>query len=596
MKKTWKLVTIVLMIGLVVGMIISNSTNAAGVSLSTEHGEVTKDDNIQVTISGSGAKLSYINGLILNYDTNYLEYKSCYSDEEKDKALIVTDHPDEKKLNIQFNQNGDESKMTSKIVLNFIAKQATTKSTVISPGRREENETIIRVKADQNAKEEEVNCNDIPEISINIKEKQEETLQPELSTDTVSLKVGDIADVTITNNANMDGYTWSSDNANIATVEGTTNGCKITGKSEGTTTVKLSNETVTKKVNVTVEPKETQQQLTINPTSATIAKNGTQKFELNKQGNCTWSSDNENVAKVDSTGLVTGVGVGTATITATITTTDGTETVSATITVTDNSQPDPTPDPTPNPTPTPDPTPDVPTGEQIDVGKSTTITIGNKSSISGNCTWKSDNESVAIVDNNGTITGVAKGTANITVTTPTGKSATIKVTVNEVDNSDTSKPVLTPASITVPEGYTFTITSDKPVTWMIGSEGVAKIVSSDTTKATIQAVAKGQAMVIATSTANQDAQATTSIEVIEKQVEVVDNSNNGGNANNGGTANNGGSQGNSKTGGATTQNTSSSANEAVPATGENSVETIAILVIATLFIAAIVFRKRSRIK
>lgn len=233
---------------------------------------------------------------------------------------------------------------------------------------------------------------------------------------------------------------------------------------------------------------------------------------------------------------------------------------------------------------------------QIDVGKSTTVTIENKSSISGNCTWKSDNESVAKVDNNGTITGVAKGTANITVTTPTGKSATIKVTVNEVDNGDTSKPVLTPASITVPEGYTFTITSDKPVTWMIGSEGVAKIVSSDTTKATIQAVAKGKAIVIATSTSNQDAQATTSIEVIEKQVEVVDNTNNSGNVNNSGTANNGGSQGNSKTGGATTQNTSSSANEAVPATGESSVETIAILVIATLFIAAIVFRKRSRIK
>ena len=584
MKKTWKLVTIVLMIGLVVGMIISNSTNAAGVSLSTAQTEVTKDDNIQVTISGSGAELFYINGLILNYDNNYLEYKSCNSDKNSD-LLIVTDHSDEKFLNIQFNQNKDESKMTSNITLNFYAKQATTKATEISPSGTE-NETQIIVKANQNADEENVKYSDISKISINIKEKQEETIEPELSTYTVSLKVGDSADVTITNNANMDGYTWSSDNANIATVEKTTDGCKITGKSEGTTTVKLSNETVTKKVNVTVEPKETQQQLTINPTSATIAKNGTQKFELNKQGNCTWSSDNENVAKVDSTGLVTGVGVGTATITATITTTDGTETVSATITVTDNSQPDPTPDPTP----------DVPTGEQIDVGKSTTITIGNKSSISGNCTWKSDNESVAIVDNNGTITGVAKGTANITVTTPTGKSATIKVTVNEVDNSDTSKPVLTPASITVPEGYTFTITSDKPVTWMIGSEGVAKIVSSDTTKATIQAVAKGQAMVIATSTANQDAQATTSIEVIEKQVEVVDNSNNGGNANNGGTANNGGSQGNSKTGGATTQNTSSSANEAVPATGENSVETIAILVIATLFIAAIVFRKRSRIK
>lgn len=581
MKKTWKLVTIVVMIGLVVGMIISNNTNAAGVSLSTEHGEVTKNDNIQVTISGSGAELFYINGLILNYDNNYLEYKSCNSDKNSD-LLIVTDHSDEKFLNIQFNQNKDESKMTSNITLNFYAKQATTKATEISPSGTE-NETQIIVKANQNADEENVKYSDISKISINIKEKQEETIEPELSTYTVSLKVGDIADVTITNNANMDGYTWSSDNANIATVEETTDGCKITGKSEGTTTVRL-NGPVTKTVNVTVESKETQ--LTINPTSATIAKNGTQKFELNKQGNYTWSSDNENVAKVDSTGLVTGVGAGTATITAA----GEKETVSATITVTDNSQPDPTPDPTP------DQKPLVPTGVQIDVGKSTTVTIENKSSISGNCTWKSDNESVAKVDNNGTITGVAKGTANITVTTPTGKSATIKVTVNEVDNGDTSKPVLTPASITVPEGYTFTITSDKPVTWMIGSEGVAKIVSSDTTKATIQAVAKGQAMVIATSTANQDAQATTSIEVIEKQVEVVDNSNNGGNANNSGTANNGGSQGNSKTGGATTQNTSSSANEAVPATGESSVETIAILVIATLFIAAIVFRKRSRIK
>ena len=511
MKKTWKLVTIVVMIGLVVGMIISNNTNAAGVSLSTAQTEVTKDDNIQVTISGSGAKLFLINGLILNYDNNYLEYKSCNSDKNSD-LLIVTDHSDEKFLNIQFNQNKDESKMTSNITLNFYAKQATTKATEISPSGTE-NETQIIVKANQNADEENVKYSDISKISINIKEKQEETIEPELSTYTVGLKVGASADVTITNNANMDGYTWSCTDQNVATitVDEATKTCKITGIKAGETTVILSNETVNVKKTVSVK-------------------------------------------------------------------------------VTDNSQPDPTPDPTP------DQKPLVPTGVQIDVGKSTTVTIENKSSISGNCTWKSDNESVAKVDNNGTITGVAKGTANITVTTPTGKSATIKVTVNEVDNGDTSKPVLTPASITVPEGYTFTITSDKPVTWMIGSEGVAKIVSSDTTKATIQAVAKGQAMVIATSTANQDAQATTSIEVIEKQVEVVDNSNNGGNANNSGTANNGGSQGNSKTGGATTQNTSSSANEAVPATGESSVETIAILVIATLFIAAIVFRKRSRIK
>ena len=579
MKKTWKLVTIVLMIGLVVGMIISNSTNANeafSVITNPTSSEIKLGQEVLVTLKAKdGSSFYHIEGLGFKYDSSFFNWDPKYTKTNENGLTVNADSQQNDTVFIDYTSDTGINEIT----LGFISNGKAGKTQIQSVGDGDKNPIISVTKGepDSSVYDQQIS------IQITIVENTPSKEEPVLDSSDVTVKVDESKEVKITNKANIgEGYKWSSDNANIATVEETTDGCKITGKSEGTTTVKLSNGTVTKTVNVTVESKETPQQLTINPTSATIAKNGTQKFELNKQGNYTWSSDNENVAKVDSTGLVTGVGAGTATITAT----DGTETVSATITVTDNSQPDPTPDPTP----------DVPTSEQINVGKSTTITIGNKSSISGNCTWKSDNESVAKVDNNGTITGVAKGTANITVTTPTGKSATIKVTVNEVDNGDTSKPVLTPASITVPEGYTFTITSDKPVTWMIGSEGVAKIVSSDTTKATIQAVAKGQAMVIATSTANQDAQATTSIEVIEKQVEVVDNSNNGGNANNGGTANNGGSQGNSKTGGATTQNTSSSANEAVPATGENSVETIAILVIATLFIAAIVFRKRSRIK
>ena len=576
MKKTWKLVTIVLMIGLVVGMIISNSTNAKeAFSVITNTTEIKLGQEVLVTLKANdGSSFYHIEGLGFKYDSSFFNWDPKYTKTNENGLTVNADSQQNDTVFINYTSDTGINEIT----LGFISNGKAGETQIQSVGDGDKNPIISVTKGepDSSVYDQQIS------IQITIVENTPSKEEPVLDSSDVTVKVDESKEVKITNKANIgEGYKWSSDNANIATVEETTDGCKITGKSEGTTTVRL-NGPVPKTVNVTVESKETPQQLTINPTSATIAKNGTQKFELNKQGNYTWSSDNENVAKVDSTGLVTGVGAGTATITAT----DGTETVSATITVTDNSQPDPTPDPTP----------DVPTSEQINVGKSTTITIGNKSSISGNCTWKSDNESVAKVDNNGTITGVAKGTANITVTTPTGKSATIKVTVNEVDNGDTSKPVLTPASITVPEGYTFTITSDKPVTWMIGSEGVAKIVSSDTTKATIQAVAKGQAMVIATSTANQDAQATTSIEVIEKQVEVVDNSNNGGNANNGGTANNGGSQGNSKTGGATTQNTSSSANEAVPATGENSVETIAILVIATLFIAAIVFRKRSRIK
>lgn len=586
MKKTWKLVTIVVMIGLVVGMIISNSTNAnEPFSVIANTTEIKLGQEVLVKLKANdGSSFYHIEGLGFKYDSNFFNWDPKYTKTNENGLTVNADSQQNDTVFINYTSDTGINEIT----LGFISNGKAGETQIQSVGDGDKNPIISVTKGepDSSVYDQQIS------IQITIVENTPSKEEPVLDSSDVTVKVDESKEVKITNKANIgEGYKWSSDNANIATVEETTDGCKITGKSEGTTTVKL-NGPVTKTVNVTVESKETQQKLTINPTSATIAKNGTQKFELNKQGNYTWSSDNENVAKVDSTGLVTGVGVGKATIKAT----DETETVSATIIVTDNSQPDPTPDPTPDPKP--DPTPLVSKGVQIYVGKSTTVTIENKSSISGNCTWKSDNESVAKVDNNGTITGVAKGTANITVTTPTGKSATIKVTVNEVDNGDTSKPVLTPASITVPEGYTFTITSDKPVTWMLGSESVVKIVSSDTTKATIQAVAKGQAMVIATSTSNQDAQATTSIEVIEKQVEVVNNTNNNNNPNNGnGSANsNGGSQNKSNTGGATTQNTSSSANEAVPATGESSVETIAILVIATLFIAAIIFRKRSRIK
>lgn len=45
--------------------------------------------------------------------------------------------------------------------------------------------------------------------------------------------------------------------------------------------------------------------------------------------------------------------------------------------------------------------------------------------------WKSSNLAVATVDSNGIVTGVSRGTTNITVKLPNGKSDTIKVTVHK---------------------------------------------------------------------------------------------------------------------------------------------------------------------
>ena len=291
-----------------------------------------------------------------------------------------------------------------------------------------------------------------------------------------------------------------------------------------------------------------------------------------------WSSSDTSLATIDeNTGKAKAVNAGNVTITAKK---DGYEDGNVVLTINGNS----------------DPTPEVPPLIEIHVNESYTINILNSDKItSGIKSWTSDNTSVAKV-NNGVVTAVGVGTATITVTTNDGKTGTTKVTVTPVEDSGSSRPVLTPASMIITEGYTITIKSDKPVKWELGNEGVVKIINSDTTQVTLQALKKGQAMITATSTADDTQQTTANIEVIEKSVENEGiNQNGGGTTDNGGTQN-GGSQGNSKTGGATTQNTSSSANEAVPATGESSVETIAILVIATLFISAIVFRKRSRIK
>lgn len=70
----------------------------------------------------------------------------------------------------------------------------------------------------------------------------------------------------------------------------------------------------------------------------------------------------------------------------------------------------------------------------LDVGKSETLTatvLPNNAS-DKKVTWKSDNLSAAVVDQNGKVTAKAAGTANITATAVNGKSASCKVTVKAV--------------------------------------------------------------------------------------------------------------------------------------------------------------------
>lgn len=149
--------------------------------------------------------------------------------------------------------------------------------------------------------------------------------------------------------------------------------------------------------------------ITLNKKTATIYKGKTTTLKATVTGaeaaKVTFTSNNTKVATVNkTTGKVTAKAKGTATITAKY----GDVKVTCKVTVK-------------NPTLTLSKT-----SASGKVGKTTKITA--KATPSGKVTYKSSNKKVATVSSNGTVKGIKKGTAKITVTC-NGVSKTVKVTV-----------------------------------------------------------------------------------------------------------------------------------------------------------------------
>ena len=148
--------------------------------------------------------------------------------------------------------------------------------------------------------------------------------------------------------------------------------------------------------------------VTLNKKTATIYKGKTTTLQTTVTGSTaavTYTSSNTKVATVNkTTGKVTAKAKGTAVITAKC----GDVKVTCKVTVK-------------NPTLTLSKT-----SVSVKAGKTTKITA--KAAPSGKVTYKSSNKKVATVSSNGTIKGIKKGTAKITVTC-NGVSKTVKVTV-----------------------------------------------------------------------------------------------------------------------------------------------------------------------
>lgn len=207
-------------------------------------------------------------------------------------------------------------------------------------------------------------------------------------------------------------YTWTSSNASVATVNSSG---KVTAKGVGTAriTVETANG-LSDYCDVTVE-RVYPTSITLSSSEATIeiGKSKTLTYSLNPTGataEVIWESESPNIATVTQNGVVTATSAGVTNIT--VTTDNG---MSATCKII---------------------VPAVP--ESISLPKELKLGLNKKSKLNyqiqpsdavTTISWGSDNSEVATVDNDGFVTAVGIGEANITVATSNGKTATCHVIV-----------------------------------------------------------------------------------------------------------------------------------------------------------------------
>ena len=279
---------------------------------------------------------------------------------------------------------------------------------------------------------------------------------------------------------------WSSDNADIATVN---EKGVVTAVAEGRTyiNVNIKDRFESDYVEVYVEP-DNPTKITLNKTKATLYAGDTLSLKVSltpeeTETALTWTSSKPKVAKVSSKGKVTALKAGTTTVTVTA---ENGKTATAKITVKA-----------------------LPKSVTLDktkasLGVKDTLTLKaalKPSDTVTKLTWKSSTTSVAKVSQKGVVTALKKGTAIITVTAENGKKATAKITVKPAPSKVTlykgGKKLKSGATLSLKKGKTLQLKAKLPsgtlstLTWSSDKPKVAKV----SKKGVVTALKKGTATI-----------------------------------------------------------------------------------------------------
>ncbi|MBO4547994.1 MAG: Ig domain-containing protein [Abditibacteriota bacterium] len=273
--------------------------------------------------------------------------------------------------------------------------------------------------------------------------------------------------------------TWQSYDKTVATVD--QNG-KVKGVAPGTTTIRVKTKEggFTAKCKVTVkEPTVAVTGVTLDKTSASVAVGKTVTLAATVSPSnatnkaVTWSSYDKSIATVDSAGKVTGVAPGTTTIR--VKTKDGGFTAKCKVTVKESAI--------------------AVTGVALNKTKATLYagatvtlkaTVTPSDATDKSVTWQSYDKTVATVDANGKVTGIAPGATTIRVKTKDGGfTAKCKVTVNEplvpvtgVTLNKTKVTLVMWETVTLKATVSPSDAANKKVTWQSYDAGIATVDSS----------------------------------------------------------------------------------------------------------------------